>query len=57
MDRLFAEENIRRYRKLRDRGTAEAQRVAILKQLAEEFAHLRTWASGRAPPPARQARS
>jgi hypothetical protein len=35
MDRFFSEENIRRYRKLRD-AVMGAQRATILKQLAEE---------------------
>jgi hypothetical protein len=42
MDRFFAEENIRRYRMLRELTTAEAQRAMILKQLAQEFEHFRS---------------
>jgi hypothetical protein len=42
MDRFFAEENIRRYRILRELTTAEAQRAMILKQLAQEFEHFRS---------------
>jgi hypothetical protein len=41
MDRFFEEENVRRYRKLRDRGTTEAQRATILKQLSKELEHFR----------------
>jgi hypothetical protein len=41
MDRFFDGENIRRYRKLRDRGTTEAQRAMILKQLSKELEHFR----------------
>jgi hypothetical protein len=41
MDRFFDEENVRRYRKLRDFGTDEAQRAPILKQLAGEFEQFR----------------
>jgi hypothetical protein len=36
MDRFFKQENIKRYRKLREAGTTENQRAVILKQLAEE---------------------
>ena len=36
MDRFFDEQNIARYRKLRDAGMNETQRAMILKQLAEE---------------------
>jgi hypothetical protein len=41
MDRFFEEENVRRYRKLRDRGTTEAQRAMILKRLSKELEHFR----------------
>jgi hypothetical protein len=41
MDRFVEEENVRRYRKLRDRGATEAQRAMILKQLSKELEHFR----------------
>jgi len=41
MDRFFDGDNIRRYRKLRDRGTTEARRAMILKQLSKELEHFR----------------
>jgi hypothetical protein len=41
MDRFFEEESVRRYRKLRDRGTTETQRAMILKQLSKELEHFR----------------
>jgi hypothetical protein len=36
MDGFFNQENIKRYRKLREAGTTENQRAVILKRLAEE---------------------
>ena len=41
MDRFFDEQNIARYRKLRDAGMNETQRAMILKQLSKELEHFR----------------
>jgi hypothetical protein len=58
MERFFNEENVRRYRKLRESEAAEAQRAIILKQLAEEFEHFRSeLLSARASQPHRAAKA
>lgn len=41
MDRFLNEQNIERYRKLADTATDEAQRVMIMRLLAEENAKLK----------------
>jgi hypothetical protein len=47
IDRFFNQENINRYRKLREAGTTENQRAVILKQLAEEEMKFREHAKTR----------